>query len=441
MLSHQKSLKILTVSGIPIKLDISWIFIFIFLTWSLAKGYYAEKFSHIPGLYTWAVSVLSALLVFMCILLHELSHSIVAQKTGMKIKEITLFIFGGVAQMTKDPEEPDQEFAIAVAGPFMSFVLAGAFLGMFFSIRYFWGVNLLTEMFFYLVIINGMMIFFNMLPGLPLDGGRVLKAIIWKITGNLLKSAKITSVMGKLFGYFFVFMGIYLTFKGNLGGIWPFAIGLFLVQSAKISYEGIMINHLLKGVKVSDALTPIRITIPSHITLSELSNNYFMKYPNMGYPVVKTIICIESDEKEDLSYELSKEESEDNQEQITSINADIEGEDETRQGEISRSAESETSHKPYKTEIVGFVSLNDLMSVPKKQWNDSTVMDLINAKGNSCLYVPPQALLKDMLQVMTEDGFNCLIVKENDEIQGIVTQNEIMSLISVRNAMQQQLGF
>ena len=201
----ERNLRLFTLLGIPVYINISWLLVFVLVTWSFATGFYPESY---PGAFgegaIWLLSVLTALLLFLSVLIHEYSHSIVARRGGLPIRSITLFMFGGVAQMGHEVDEPSLELRMAAAGPLMTLGLAAFFLA---ASRLSGAVPFLSVLLGTVGAINIGILIFNMVPGFPLDGGRILRSLIWKRTGRVVRATRITSGIGKGFSYILIAVG------------------------------------------------------------------------------------------------------------------------------------------------------------------------------------------------------------------------------------------
>jgi len=234
------------IAGITISVHYTWFFILILISWSLAQGLFPSTY---PGWSTteyWITSIIAALLLFASVLVHELAHSLVAKSKNIPVNSITLFLFGGVSNLEKEPETSGAEFIMAFVGPLSSLILAFIFLGMQIVISP--GSNILAfvlgqpsgisnpivALLNYLGWINFLLAIFNLIPGFPLDGGRVLRAIIWGVTGNFRKATNIAATIGQVFGWMFIGFGILQIFTGNfINGIWIAFIGWFLNRAAE----------------------------------------------------------------------------------------------------------------------------------------------------------------------------------------------------------------
>lgn len=276
------SWRIGTVMGIPIRLHFTWFLVFGLITWSLSTFYFPQAAPDLPALAYWIKGALASLLLFASVAFHELAHSFVARRYGIAIEDITLFIFGGVARMKSEPPHPRAEFWIAVAGPLSSFLLAALFL--FGTLQAEGGVRALLS---YLARINFILAAFNLIPGFPMDGGRVLRSFLWKRKNNYFYATQKASGVGQKIALLFIFLGIFSLFTGMPGGIWLMLIGWFLYTAAKASYRQAGIQEILDGVKVRHIMARDLVTVPPSIFLDEAVKEYFLRYGYGGFPVVE----------------------------------------------------------------------------------------------------------------------------------------------------------
>jgi Zn-dependent protease/predicted transcriptional regulator len=248
-------------------------------------------------------------LFFASILIHELSHSLTALRCGLKIPEITLFLFGGVAHLSEEPSNPRDELKIAIAGPIASFVLAG---GFWLIQRALHGnaPSLVVAIFDYLAWINLALAVFNLVPGYPLDGGRILRAIVWWRTGSITGATKWASDIGKGFAWALIILGVIRIFSGGLvGGLWLILIGMFLRGIAKAGYQDILMKQSFEGFTVREVMIEDIVSVPPDVTLDEATHEYFLKFGHGGFPVVKdgrTIGLISLAGVKDVSAEARK---------------------------------------------------------------------------------------------------------------------------------------
>ena len=256
------------VWGIPIGLHVSWFLVFGLVTWSLAAGYFpAEYPGWAPSAY-WLVGAVTSLVFFASIVVHELGHSWVTLRNAIPIRSITLFIFGGVAQVGREPTAPGVEFRIAIAGPLTSLGLAGLFGGAWLLAR---DSALLAAPAIWLARINLMVGLFNLVPGFPLDGGRVFRAAVWRWTGSFHRATRAASFSGQLVAFGFIAFGFLTILRGNmLGGIWMALIGWFLQNAAAVTHAQANLRGLLAGVTVAQAMTPEGPRVTGDWTLERL---------------------------------------------------------------------------------------------------------------------------------------------------------------------------
>ncbi len=269
-----KHISIGKILGIPIYLDYSWFLILALLTWVLAQSYFPLEFKNWTKFSYWLVGFITSIFFFLSILLHELSHSIIARKYKLKVKRITLFLFGGVAEISKEPPKSSAEFWIAAAGPITSFALAAIFYllaKVFVHIQYF------AASFQYLALINFILAIFNLIPGFPLDGGRIFRAIVWAITKNYKQATTIAANAGRFFGFLFIMIGVFQIFQNNVfNGLWIVSIGWFLEITAMSQIQRQALNGLLLGHQVHEALSNDYGIVYPDSTVQEIIDNHFI---------------------------------------------------------------------------------------------------------------------------------------------------------------------
>lgn len=302
----QRSVKLFKLLGFEVKIDLSWIIIAALIVWSLSTGLFPFQYKNLSIRTYWLMGITGALGLFLSIIAHELSHSIVAKKHGMHMKGITLFIFGGVAEMTEEPVSPKAEFAMAVVGPISSLAIAFILYGIY---RVSEGIisTPVQGVIRYLAWINGILAVFNMVPAFPLDGGRVLRSFLWEWKKNLQAATRITSKIGAGFGIVLIILGVFNIFNRNfIGGMWWVLIGMFLHSAARMSYQQLLVRKALEGEPVERFMKADPITVPPSITIEKLVEEYVYRYHHKLFPVVdndKLIGCVTTRQVKDVSRE------------------------------------------------------------------------------------------------------------------------------------------
>lgn len=281
----QNKITIFRLLGFNVKIDFSWIFIAILVTWSLTMAF-SQYYPEMPLSQHLLMGIGGALGLFISIILHELSHAIVARKYGLPISDITLFIFGGVAEMKEEPNDPKVEFWMALAGPAASFAI-GLVCGIIFLVSQAMnGHVMVVSIFGYLTGINLILLIFNLIPAYPTDGGRVLRAVLWKWKGDIRQATRISSTFGSMFGILLIFLGVFSIISGNfIGGMWWCLIGFFLNQAAQMSYKQVLFRKSLKGETVEQFMHTQPVTVDPNMSIQDLVDNYIYKYHYDMYPV------------------------------------------------------------------------------------------------------------------------------------------------------------
>jgi Zn-dependent protease len=262
------------IFGIVVDLDYSWFLVFGLLTWVLAASYYPAEFKNwSPGEY-WLMGALTAIMLFVSVLLHELGHSVVAVRFGIPVPRITLFIFGGVSQIAAEPTSAAMEFWIAIAGPAVSFALAAISLELRPA---FASVPPLLALAKYMALMNLGLGAFNLIPGFPLDGGRICRAIVWTLSGNFQRATSIAALTGRFFGFLLISLGVWQALSGNFfNGLWTAFIGWYLESAAASQVQEQRVKNLLVGHKVSEMMSRDCRRIPDDLTLQELVENHIL---------------------------------------------------------------------------------------------------------------------------------------------------------------------
>lgn len=288
--------------GIEIRLDVSWLLIFLLVTWDLA--YVLPQFNATWSTgFTWALAVVAALLFFLSVLTHELAHSLMAKARGINVTSITLFLFGGVSNIQREPASAGADFLITIVGPLSSILLGAVFLliagvghGLaLFPLGGLSGVSPLTAIAVWLGYINLVLGVFNLIPGFPLDGGRILRAAIWAVTGSLRTATRWASRTGQAVGWLFIVGGVYMVFggvvpffgSGLIGGLWLAFIGWFLQSAAQASYEQLVIHDQLHGVPVTWLMHTDVPTVALDTTVADLVQHVALRTDERAFPVMR----------------------------------------------------------------------------------------------------------------------------------------------------------
>ena len=282
-----RSVSLFSVSGIEIKIDWSWVIIAVLIAWSLAQGYFPSISEGLPQATYWGMGIVALVGLFASIVLHELGHSLVAQRYGLPIRGITLFVFGGVAEMTEEPARPKVEIVMAIAGPIVSLVLAAAFSAAA-AVADSLGVAAPAVVVLgYLGSLNLLLALFNLVPAFPLDGGRVLRGVLWWSTGDFRRATRWASIGGMVFSGVLIAVGLASIFSGDFaGGIWWVLIGLFLNGAAQSSRQDVELRAALKGLTVRRLMTGGPITVPPDLGVDALVAHFMYRHHHRLFPVV-----------------------------------------------------------------------------------------------------------------------------------------------------------
>lgn len=274
------------LAGIRIGAHWSLLVIFALIAWSLAVGLLPAEVGGQPAPAYWAAAVVTAFLFFGSLLGHELAHALLARRRGIEIEGITLWLFGGVAKLRGDPTEPGPELRIAAVGPAVSLGLAVLFLAAGAALQALGAPALAVAAASWLGLINALLAGFNLLPAFPLDGGRVLRALLWMRSGDLRRATVLAARAGAVLAYLMIALGIVFFFAGDvINGVWFAFLGWFLLSAARAEEQGTVIRHSLAGVRVADVMTPDPFTAPGWITVDELIQAYVLKHRHSAYPV------------------------------------------------------------------------------------------------------------------------------------------------------------
>jgi Zn-dependent protease/predicted transcriptional regulator len=371
-LTMSGSLHLGRIAGISLEINYSWLIILVLLTVSLAVSWFPQAApSYPPGTY-WGLGFLAAVLLFVAVLMHELAHSLVARARGLPVKSITLFIFGGISDLEQDPASPGVEFQVTIVGPVSSLIIAAVCWGSALALR---GVPLIGAVFGYLAIANGLLAFFNLIPGFPLDGGRVLRAILWKLTGSLRTATRWATRVSQVIAFLFILVGIWLFFSGNLlGGLWLGFIGWFLLGTAQAANAQVMLETLFGRVTVGEVMNPVPLTVSPGLSLLDLVEQSLL-------PRSLRAVCVTQDNS-----------------------------------------------------LVGLVSLTEIRQVPRAQWQQIPVWQVMVPR-NRLLVAAPQQRLSEAMGIMAQRNIHQLPVVQDERLVGMVSRETIIRFLEVRRGL------
>lgn len=363
------SWKIGQVFGIPIRMHYTWIIIFVLITVSLIT--YVPGSTEYPLVDRIFFGVVTSLLFFISIIIHELFHSIVAVKNGIPVKDITLFVFGGVSQITKEAGRPGTELVMAIMGPVSSYALAGIFFGLA-SVIMAVGYDLASVFAGWLAYINLALGTFNLIPGFPLDGGRVLRSIIWMVSGNYARATRVATTVGRVVAYLFIFGGIVVLFTQDwFAGLWLAFIGWFLESAASSSQRQAALKEALRGYKARDVMTSECVSIPPDVSVSQLVHDHIL-------PTGRRCVFV------------------------------------LDQGNLQ-----------------GVVSLSDIKMASKETWDRTRVADIMTPVSK-LKWVSPDEPALNLFERMDEHDVNQLPVVENGRVIGMIARDNVIRFLRTK---------
>ena len=362
----RRSIPVVRLLGIPVSLDYSWFLIFALLTWVLASGYFPSEFHDWSAVQYWLTGAVTAALFFVSLLLHELGHSAVALRFRIHVQGITLFIIGGVARIGAEPPSAAAEFLIALAGPLVSLVIA---LALFLLLPLLAGLPPLLGVAKYLAYMNLAVALFNLVPGYPLDGGRVLRAVIWAVTRNVQRATAIAASVGRGFALLFILVGVWQVVTGNLlGGLWITFIGWFLDGAARAQVAQAALATLLAGRTVAQAMSVQCPSVPQDATLQQVVDEHIL---GAGRRCVL----------------------------------------------VSRGERT-----------VGLLTVHQIKQVPQAQWATSTAgQAMLGLEG--ARFTSPETPLYMALQLMDRDGVNQLPVLAAGRVVGMLSREDVIAYL------------
>lgn len=364
--------------GFEVRVDASWLIIAVLIVWSLAVGVFPYRLPGLPSATYWWMGIFGALGLFVSIVVHEFSHSIVARRNGLPMKGITLFVFGGVAEMESEPPDPKTEFLMALAGPLASLAIGAVFYVIGAAAATSLPLEVVTVL-NYLAQINWLLAIFNMIPAFPLDGGRVLRALLWQRSGNLVSATRTAAFAGSIFGALLMAGGLLQLFYGNfIGAVWWFLLGMFLRSVSAASYQRVLMQSVLEGEPVRRFMNPNPVTVTPDMSVQDLVENYVYKYHHKMFPVVT-----------------------DSQ------------------------------------QLVGCVSTEQVKQMPKNEWNRHSLREITQACSPQNT-VTPDTNAANVLSIMSHEGDRGLIVVDNGRVVAFVSPQDLLHFLSAKLELEGQ---
>jgi Zn-dependent protease/predicted transcriptional regulator len=361
--------------GIPLRVHVSWFIVFGLVSWSLAVGYFPALLPGLPTPSYWTNAVIAAAMLFGSVILHELGHSLVARRRGVEIAGITLFAFGGVSQMTEEPRDPKTEFQVAIIGPVISVVLASLFGVLAVVAHRALVVAPVVVLLSYLARINLVLAVFNLLPAFPLDGGRVLRAVLWRAQGSLHRATGTALAVGRVVAFAIIAFGVFQLLGGNAGGLWLALIGWFILQAGSAGRVQASLRQALGGLRVRDMMTRDVQAVTADSSVEDLIDQHFTRHTYGGYPVTRN------------------------------------------------------------RDAIGLVTLHDLKKAPAEQ-RAATRVETIMEPVTSALVIDPDTPVLDAFNRMLSSGSGRLLVLDRGRLVGLVTLNGIAHLAQVKASLQ-----
>jgi Zn-dependent protease/predicted transcriptional regulator len=373
----RSSIRLGRLFGIEVGLHYSWFIIALLITMSLGAQF-QDSHKEWGSNVIWALSILTALLFFVSVLAHESSHALVARTRGLTTKAIILFALGGVAQIEKEPEDAKTEFLVGIVGPFSSAVIGAISLGVAWALGWRMGAapeTPLHAMFVWLGYINLFLAAFNMIPGYPLDGGRILRSILWLASGDVQRATERAAAVGKIIALLFIAFGIFRFFGGaGLGGLWFAFIGWFLLQAATASASSVALTEGLKGVQVRDIMTSDCVTLDGNMNVEQFVENYLLRSGRRCFVVQQS------------------------------------------------------------GEIAGLVTPHEIKALERPRWPYTTLSDIMRPL-DQIHTVTPGTPVMEAIETMGRDDVNQLPVVSGKHLDGIITRANVVQFLHTRAEM------
>lgn len=371
------SIKLFRIFGIDIGIHWSWVFILVIVTWTFATGFLADNYPQWSDAQRWSAGALIAGVFFLSILAHELSHAIVSNRNGLPVSSITLFVFGGVSNLTREPDTAALEFKIAVVGPLTSLLLGGLFGAAWLALR---STNEgIADICGYLGFINASLAVFNMLPGFPLDGGRVFRSAVWARNHNRLRATRTAARMGEWIAYGIMAMGVAESvFISPFSGIWFLLIGFFLKNAAAASYTQLVVETTLDGVSVRDVMRPSFDSVAPDVSVEELVHDYVLRKNARCFAVIAA------------------------------------------------------------GDFAGLVTLTDVRKLPRETWATTSVYRAMTPATRLHTVAPSDSITL-VLKLMAQNDVNQLPVVDRRELVGMLDRADVMRFIQLHRDLDERI--
>jgi Zn-dependent protease/predicted transcriptional regulator len=373
-----KQFTLFRLLGFEVKIDLTWLLLALLVTWTLARGVLPAYFPNLSVETYWWMGISGTAGLLVSIVFHELCHSLVARRYGLPIKGITLFIFGGVAEMEDEPPSPKAEFLMAVAGPVASIVLALLLAAAYTTAKQIGLPAAVTGVLYYLAYLNFLLAVFNLVPAFPLDGGRMLRAALWGWKRDIRWATRISSAAGSGFGLALIILAVLAVLQGNfIVGMWWFLIGMFIRAAAGMSYQRLLMRQTLHGERVRRFMNASPVTAPRSISLQQLVEDYIYKYQHKMFPVVDG------------------------------------------------------------STLAGCITTRDVKAIPREQWARTTVADVYKpCSSDNTIAADADAL--EALSLMTRTGSSRLMVVERGKLVGIIALKDLLRFLSLKLELDEQ---
>ncbi|MFP4106345.1 MAG: site-2 protease family protein [Phycisphaerae bacterium] len=368
-----RSIKLCNILGFEVRVDLSWLVILVLVVWSLSAAVFPGQLPDMHWVVYLGMGIVAAIGLFASIVVHELSHSLVARRFGIPMKGITLFMFGGVAEMNEQPPSAKAEFWMALGGPAASLVIGLLAVGLGALGRWIGWSDIVTAVLMWIGFINFILLAFNLIPGFPLDGGRVLRAILWHFKGDLRKATHAASRVGAVFGAVLIGLGVLnLLFLNAIGGLWWILIGLFVRSAAKQGYQQVLMRQMLRGEKVRRFMNSDCITVPADASVERFVEDYVYRHHFKLYPVVS---------------------------------------DGDR--------------------LAGCVTTSEVKEIDRSEWQEKTVSDIARSCSDENS-IAPDADAVDALDRMNKSKASRLMVVREGKLEGILALKDLMRFLSMK---------